>query len=168
MQRACYSKKKLQHSCNHNSATKYITNVKKIVLLCVKHGWLQNDPWALFEMTLDEVDTKFLTKEQLETVIHKEMPSERLSIVRDVFVFSCLTGLAYKDLSILKLAQLSVGIDGKIWIQKRRKKSKTTFKVPLLAWTLDIIEKYKSHPRCTQYGLVLPVLSNSKYNDYLK
>lgn len=36
-------------NCSHNTATKYITNVKKIVLLCVKHGWLQNDPWALLK-----------------------------------------------------------------------------------------------------------------------
>jgi site-specific recombinase XerD len=155
-------------NCSHNTATKYITNVKKIVLLCVKHGWLQNDPWALFDMTLDDVDTVFLSKEQLETLIHKPLPSERLSVVRDVFVFSCLTGLAYADISRLKLSELSIGIDGKIWIQKKRKKSTVTFKVPLLAWTLDIIEKYKSHPRCIESGLALPVLSNSKYNDYLK
>lgn len=84
-------------NCNHNTATKYITNVKKIVLLCVKHGWLQTDPWALFDMTLDEVDTVYLTKEQLQILIHKSLPSERLSVVRYVFVFSCLTGLAYAD-----------------------------------------------------------------------
>lgn len=155
-------------NCNHNTSIKYISNVKKIVLLCVKHGWLQNDPWALFEMKLDEVDTVFLSEEQLEVIIHKPLPSERLSIVRDVFVFSCLTGLAYADISRLKLSELSIGIDGKIWIQKRRKKSTVIFKVPLLAWTLDIIEKYKCHPRCVKTGLALPVLSNSKYNDYLK
>lgn len=155
-------------NCNHNSATKYITNVKKIVLLCVKHGWIQSDPWALFDMSLDEVDTVFLTKVQLETLLHKPIENERLSIVRDVFVFSCLTGLAYSDISDLKLAELSIGIDGKIWIQKKRKKSKVTFKVPLLEATLKIIEKYKSHPRCIKFGLVLPVLSNSKYNEYLK
>lgn len=155
-------------NCIRNTAIKYITNVKKIVLLCVKHGWLQNDPWALFDMALDEVDTVFLTEEQLEILIHKPMPSERLSVVRDVFVFSCLTGLAYADMSRLKFAELSIGIDGKIWIQKKRKKSTVTFKVPLLTWTLDIIEKYKKHPRCISTGLALPVLSNSKYNDYLK
>ena len=155
-------------NCNHNSATKYITNVKKILLLCVKHGWLQNDPWALFDMTLNEVETVFLTKAQLENLIKKELSNERLGIVRDVFVFSCLTGLAYADISDLKLSELSIGIDGKIWIQKKRKKSKVTFKVPLLEATLKIIEKYKSHPRCIKFGLVLPVLSNSKYNEYLK
>ncbi|OQP49518.1 hypothetical protein A4D02_28400 [Niastella koreensis] len=155
-------------NCNHNSATKYITNVKKIVLLCVKHGWLKSDPWALFDMSLDEVDTVFLTKAQLETLIHKPIENERLSIVRDVFVFSCLTGLAYADISNLKLTELSIGIDGKIWIQKKRKKSKVPFKVPLLARTLEIIEKYKSHPRCIKFGSVLPVLSNSTYNEYLK
>ncbi|WP_207515702.1 site-specific integrase [Longitalea luteola] len=168
MVKAFYIWLRSKRNCSHNTATKYITNVKKIVLLCVKHGWLQNDPWALFDMTLEEVDTKFLTKEQLERIIHKEMPGERLSVVRDVFVFCCLTGLAYKDLAALKSTELSIGVDGKIWIQKRRKKSTTAFKVPLLPWTLEIIGKYKNHPRCIATGAVLPVLSNSKYNDYLK
>jgi integrase len=155
-------------NCSHNTSIKYITNVKKIVLLCKKHGWLQNDPWALFEMKQDEVDTLFLTKEELTVLISKELPSERLIIIRDLFVFCCLTGLAYRDVKNLKLDQLTVGIDGKLWIQKRRHKSTTAFKVPLLQWTLDIIERYKSHPKCVATGAVLPVPSNSKYNDYLK
>jgi integrase len=155
-------------NCNHNTCIKYITNVKKIVLLCLAHGWLQNDPWALFDMTLNEVDTVFLTKEELESLVHKRFRSERLAVVRDVFVFCCLTGLAYIDIEKLKKDQLTIGIDGKLWIDKKRQKSKTPFKVPLLQWTIDIIDRYKAHPKCLQTGKLLPVLSNSKYNDYLK
>lgn len=168
MVKAFYLWLRTTRCCSHNTSIKYITNVKKIVLLSVKHGWLQSDPWALFDMSLDIVDTKYLTKEELEGLLTKELPNERLAVVRDVFVFSCLTGLAYKDLSNLKLSQLTVGIDGKLWIEKKRQKSTTPFKVPLLHWTLDIVEKYKNHPRCLKNGTVVPVLSNSKYNDYLK
>jgi len=127
-------------NCNHNTSIKYITNVKKIVLLCVAHGWLQNDPWALFDMTLDDVDTVYLTKEELESIIQKEFESERLSVVRDVYVFCCLTGLAYVDVEKLKRDQLTIGIDGKLWIDRKRQKSDTPFKVPLLRghWTLSI------------------------------
>jgi integrase len=155
-------------NCNHNTSIKYITNVKKIVLLSVAHGWLQNDPWALFDMKLDDVDTIFLTEEELESIIQKTFRTERLSIVRDVFIFCCLTGLAYTDIEKLKRDQLTIGIDGRLWIDKRRQKSNKPFKVPLLEWTLDIINRYKDHPKCVKTGKLLPVLSNSKYNDYLK
>lgn len=155
-------------NCNHNTSIKYITNVKKIVLLCVAHGWLQNDPWALFDMTLDDVDTVYLTKEELESIIQKRLESERLSVVRDVYIFCCLTGLAYADVENLKRDELTIGIDGKLWIDRKRQKSNTPFKVPLLQWTLDIIDTYKDHAKCIKTGKLLPVLSNSKYNDYLK
>ena len=155
-------------NCSHNTSIKYITNVKKIVLLCVAHGWLQNDPWALFDMKLDEVDTVFLTKEELESIINRRFDTERLSVVKDVFIFCCLTGLAYVDVEKLKKDQLTIGIDGKLWIDRKRQKSTTPFKVPLLKWTLDILDRYKNNPKCIKTGKLLPVLSNSKYNDYLK
>ncbi len=119
-------------------------------------------------MTLDDVDTVYLTKEELESIIQKSFESDRLSVVRDVFIFCCLTGLAYVDVEKLKRDQLTVGIDGKLWIDRKRQKSSTPFKVPLLQWTLDIIKRYKDHPKCVQTGKLLSVLSNSKYNDYLK
>jgi integrase len=85
-----------------------------------------------------------------------------------VFIFCCLTGLAYVDVEKLKKDQLTIGIDGKLWIDRKRQKSTTPFKVPLLKWTLDILDRYKNHPKCIKTGKLLPVLSNSKYNDYLK
>jgi integrase len=136
--------------------------------LCVAHGWLQNDPWALFDMKLDDVDTIYLTKEELESIFHKTFSTERLSVVRDVFIFCCLTGLAYADVEKLKRDQLTIGIDGKLWVDRKRKKSNKPFKVPLLEWTLDILNRYATHPKCLKSGKLLPVLSNSKYNDYLK
>ena len=166
--KAFYFWLRTERNCNHNTSIKYITNVKKIVLLCVAHGWLQNDPWALFDMKLNDVDTVFLTKEELEAILHKRFATDRLSVVRDVFVFCCLTGLAYTDIEKLKREQLTVGIDGKLWIDRRRQKSDKPFKVPLFQWTLNILNRYKNHPKCVKTGKLLPVLSNSKYNDYLK
>lgn len=119
-------------------------------------------------MGLQEVDTVFLTTEELEAIAKKDIQNERLSLVRDIYIFCCLTSLAYIDVKQLKRSEVTIGIDGKLWIDKRRQKSKVPTKVPLLPITKQILEKYKDHPYCIEKDLLLPVLSNARYNEYLK
>lgn len=79
---------------------KYLTYFKKIVLLCVKYGWLDRDPFTAFKMNRKEVEKPFLTERELDVIADKKFPSERLTNVRDLFLFSCYTGLAYADVKI--------------------------------------------------------------------
>src|SRR5690606_21306012 len=94
--------------------------------------------------------------------------SNRLSVIRDIFVFQCYTGLAYIDVFNLKSSMISKGVDGKLWIISERVKTESKFSVPLLPQAIRIIEKYKDDPICRQRGSVLPVKSNQKMNAYLK
>ncbi|MNF77102.1 site-specific tyrosine recombinase XerC [compost metagenome] len=94
--------------------------------------------------------------------------TDRLNVVRDVFVFQCYTGLAYIDAYQLKKTDIKQGIDGNLWIMSERQKTNSSFNVPLLPQALKIVEKYKEHPLCIQRGTVLPVSSNQKMNEYLK
>ena len=154
--------------CGHNTTMKYITNLKKVVLQCVDKGWLTKDPFASFSLGLEEKDPVYLTKEELQTIGEKELQPGRLESVRDIFVFCCFTGLAFIDVKQLKRSEVCIGIDGKYWIQKNRQKSGVPSKIPLLPVTLHILEKYKSDPVCSAKDVLLPVLSNQKYNAYLK
>ncbi len=131
----------------HNTCIKYIFLMKSVVLMCRDNGWLSNDPFARFDMALNDVDTVFLTAQELETVATKEIQNERLALVRDIYVFCCLTSLAYIDVKQLKRSEVTIGIDGKLWIDKRRQKSKVPTKIPLLPITKQILEKYKDHRR---------------------
>lgn len=88
--------------------------------------------------------------------------------VRDIFIFCCHTGLAFADVKKLKTSELGVGIDGHKWIFTTRRKTDTISRIPLLPIALSIIEKYNDHPECINSEKVLPVLSNQKYNEYLK
>jgi integrase len=88
--------------------------------------------------------------------------------VRDIFVFSCFTGLAYIDAKRLKRSDISVGIDGEKWIFTKRKKTDAPTRIPLLPTVLHLIEYYKDHPQCLNCGSLLPVPSNAKLNAYLK
>jgi site-specific recombinase XerD len=119
-------------------------------------------------MTKREVIPEFLTEYEIERIIEKKFASKRLTEVRDVFIFCCYTGLAFTDVKKLKPSEIGIGIDGTKWIFKNRQKTETRSRIPLLSGAIDILERYKDHPACINSEKVLPVLSNQKYNDYLK
>jgi len=159
---------KTQRNCNHNTAIKYISNFRKIVNICIRKGWLQKDPFLGFKMSKHEVDRDFLTEEELQAISSKDFGTERLNHVRDIFIFSCFTGLAYADVQKLKRSEIALGVDGDYWIFTSRQKTETKSRIPLLPFAAAIIEKYKDYPVCLHSGKVLPVLSNQKMNAYLK
>lgn len=154
--------------CNHNTAIKYISNFRKIVNKCLRNGWLAKDPFLSFKMTKREVERTALTKEELQTMASKEFVAERLNNVRDIFLFCCFTGLAYIDVKKLKCTEISTGIDGDKWVFTNRQKTETASRIPLLPMSLEILERYKNHPQCSNEGRALPVPSNQKMNAYLK
>jgi site-specific recombinase XerD len=158
---------KAKRNCNHNTAMKYLANFKKVVLLCIKNGWLQKDPFIGFKLTKKEVERPFLTENELQEMALKEFKTERLSLVRDIFLFSCYTGLAYADVKKLKRTEIGVGVDCEQWIFTKRQKTNTSSRIPLLPTSLLLLDKYKHHPQC-ENGKLLPVLSNQKMNSYLK
>jgi site-specific recombinase XerD len=159
---------KSERKCNHNSTIKYIANLRKIINICLKSGWLQRDPFYGFKMTKREVVREYLNEEELQAITTKQFTIERLGQVRDIFIFSCYTGLAFIDAFQLTFSNISKGIDGNQWIFSSRQKTDTPTRIPLLPKALEILEKYKSHPKCINTGKVLPVLSNQKMNAYLK
>lgn len=155
-------------NCNHNSAVKYIGNLKKIVNICLKNGWLQRDPFLGYKMNKREVIREVLTQDEITSIQNKDFKIERLTLVKDTFLFSCYTGLAYADVKKLKQSEISVGIDGGVWIFTKRMKTEIPTRLPLLPQALRILDKYKNHPVCLNKDVVLPTLSNQKMNAYLK
>ena len=119
-------------------------------------------------MTKKEVVPEFLTEHEINEIATKKFSSERLEQIRDVFLFCCYTGLAFADVEKLKPSEIGIGIDGSKWIFTNRQKTDTLSRIPLLSIAIDILEKYKDHPACITSNKVLPVLSNQKYNEYLK
>jgi len=154
--------------CDHNTTMKYLACCKKIVLRCIRNGWLLRDPFIGFNMALREVDREALTEDELQVMAGKTFATDRLGQVRDAFLFSCYTGLAYADIHKLKRSEISSGIDGEKWIFTRRQKTESPTRLPILPAGMRILEKYANHPICLTKDRVLPVLSNQKMNAYLK
>ena len=154
--------------CNNNSAVKYIKNFKKVIRICIANGWINKDPFVNYKSKVREVKRDYLSEEELETISQKRFVSDRLNQVRDIFLFSCFTGLAYADVKKLKRSEISIGVDGGRWIFTSRQKTETASRIPLLPFTLKLLERYNDHPHCVLKDMVLPVLSNQKMNAYLK
>lgn len=154
--------------CANNTAVKYIKNFKKIIRLCMANGWLSKDPFLSYKAKLKVVERPYLTKEEIQTIYEKEFASDRLIQVRDIFLFSCYTGLAYVDVKKLTKSNVNIGIDGDQWIFTHRQKTDTSTRVPLLPLAQELILKYEGHPECINSNVLFPVLSNQKMNSYLK
>jgi len=159
---------KIERKCGHNAAIKYLGNFKKIVLECMKKGLLTTDPFLGFKSKRKEVIPVALTKEELIRITNKKFDIERLDNVRDIFLFSCYTGLAYIDAYQLRNTDIVTGIDGGRWITTTRQKTNSSTRLPLLPPAVAILNKYQDHPNCVSKGIVLPVLTNQKMNSYLK
>jgi integrase len=154
--------------CAHNTTMKYFASMKRIVLQCLLKKWIKVDPFLGFNAAQKEVEVIPLSKEELKSIESKIYDMERLNLVRDIFLFSCYTGLAYVDVKNLKRSQVIIGVDGGQWIFTKREKTETPSRIPMLEPALNLFEKYKDHPKCMLHNTVLPVLSNQKMNSYLK
>lgn len=155
-------------NCNNNSTIKYIRNFGKIVKQCYVNGWLDKDPFLNYKGKVKEVERTYLTELEIEVILNKNFKVNRLELVRDIFLFSCFTGLAYIDVHNLTKSNIIIGIDGEKWISTHRQKTESASKIPILPVTQMIIDKYENHPQCHNEDKLLPILSNQKMNAYLK
>ncbi len=159
---------KTVRKCNNNTTYKYIKNLKKVINIAIKNEWLNKDPFAKYKSTLVEVKREYLNKEELLKLQNLKLSMPRLDIVRDLFVFSCYSGLAYIDVANLTMNNIRKGVDGNLWIITQRKKTKVPSNVPLLPKAIQLIDKYKLFPAKKTEEHILPHLSNQKLNAYLK
>ena len=159
---------KTEKNCSHNTTAKYITIFRKVVLMALSHDWIQKDPFRNFSCKTKEIDRGFLNEDELNALLNLSVTLPRLDLVKDLFIFSCFTGLAYVDVAKLSADHLIRGIDGDQWLSIARTKTETRCNIPVLGNAQTILDKYANHPVSCERGTLLPVLSNQKLNAYLK
>lgn len=142
----------LGHLTN-NTTFKYIKMFKKVLNFAVDSGYLIRNP-CMVKMKREKLEYHPLTIEQINAIRSKAIQNDRLSKVRDLFVFQCYTGMAYIDMATLSRNDIK---DDKII--KYRQKTNVKSIIPLFDVTKEILQRY---------DYTLPVLSNQKYNSYLK
>lgn len=153
---------------SNNTIMKHLQRLRKIVTLGYHMEWIDKDPFIRWKPSYEKTERQFLSENELSNLETYHFPIERLERVRDLFVFSCYTGISYSDIMLLTLDNIHIGIDGNNWIITKRKKTKTPVKIPLLEKAQYLIDKYNNHPITQVTGTLFPLITNEKLNLYLK
>lgn len=152
---------------SNNGIMKHLERLKKLLNLALKLEWVEIDPFLRFSLRFKKQERHFLSQPELDRLEVLELKQENHRITRDIFIFSCYTGLPYTDVKNLKKKNIARGIDGEYWIFSRRAKNEQFLKIPLLKKAMEILDKYKDM-EVSQGKSLLPVYSNQKLNTNLK
>ncbi|MDI9553492.1 MAG: site-specific integrase [Bacteroidota bacterium] len=160
----------LKQKFNNSTTTcyKHYQRFTRVIHKAMHKGYIEKYPFENYKIKLPKKRIQYLTQEEIDRIDQCDFNVERLNIIRDVFIFACYTGLAYAEVEALTPDNITKGMDGELWLNIYRKKTKKEYQVPLLPRALEILEKYKNHPQCLKRGKCLPVPSNVKFNAYLK
>ncbi|UCS92388.1 site-specific integrase [Echinicola marina] len=153
---------------SNNGIMKHLVRLKKLSSFGERLEWLEKDPFAKYQIKFDKVERGFLDQDELELIENTEFELPRLILAKDLFVFSCYTGLSYVDIMNLSLTHIIRGIDGGKWIYTTRQKTGVKVKIPILPFADRMIEKYKEDRRALDRGTIFPYASNQKLNKNLK
>lgn len=134
--------------------------VKTFILQAVEDGLVKKNPYLRLDIKKGNESglTRFLTPAEFHNFETCLIPIERLQRVRDLFVFQTYTMMSYSDLAAFDVKDC-VSIDGQMVYRSKRTKTGQDFTTVILRPALAILQRY---------GGTLPIISNVKYNEYLK
>ena len=130
--------------------------LNSFILDAIDDGFLKRNPykWVHIRKDKDSGLSKYLTLEELQAIEKAKMPTASLERVRDLFVFQSYTCLSYTDLASFDAKMVKDGV-----YTGKRGKTGIEYSFLLLPPAKKVLEKYKGR---------LPIISNVKYNEYLK
>lgn len=137
-----YLKVNLQLSASTTNNT--IKPLRRVVMRALNKGLMYQDPFFGYRPQRITITRKWLSMDEIERLMQVDMKHESANFVRDMFLFSTFTGLAYVDLKKLRHNNIVWQEDGKQWIVLNRQKTGTTSYIPLLDIPLRLIEKYRN------------------------
>ena len=152
------------HRCRHNGAVAVMDSLRNFVLYCLRNEWITKNPFRYYKLKEDEVQAKeHLTAHELELLSRKAL-DHRLARIRDVFVFCCLTGLAFADADHLRREHLSQDDEGRVLLREVGREKPATIKRMLS----DIYRQNRTDVkgiRTKKYGIGVEVLGIYVSND---
>ena len=140
-----------------------LQNLKKITNQALAYGLINEDPFALIKFKKQPFKRGYLSKQEIERIEGIEV-IKTTNLVKDLFLFSCYTGLSFRDISLLKTKDINFENDNSIWIKKAREKTKKIYMVPLINRAKEILSKYYIQENI----LVFKSITNQTLNLHLK
>ncbi|MDN5283934.1 MAG: Phage integrase family protein [Mucilaginibacter sp.] len=112
----------LDEDINANTAKKYLKHVKHAIKTGVERNWIPTNPIQSFKCGYVDPERDILDEREIMTLYQKRFEIKRLEEIKDVYLFICFTGFAYKDTSLLTTDHIINFFDGEEWIVKNREK----------------------------------------------
>ncbi|WP_026712960.1 site-specific integrase [Flavobacterium daejeonense] len=156
---------RIDKECTHNTVWVYTMPIIALAELAIKKGLIRKSPFEDYEISMEETDRSYLLKDDVEKVMLLKPSKPQYELVKDLFIFSCFTGLSYIDIQKLKWGNIQSFFDGHQWIISRRKKSDVASNVRLLEIPKHIIEKYRG---ITGNDYVFEIPTNPTCNTHIK
>lgn len=141
------------------SVHEHLYRLKKMTVRALNQGTLRRDPYCNLHPELPKRKSRHLKLDDLKLLLAEQVADPELQRVRDWFIFSTFTGLAYADLKRLSERHLSQDDEGAWWIHIRRQKTDTESVIRLLDVPMRIIEKYRHEQKNDR---LLPICSYEK------
>jgi integrase/recombinase XerD len=161
-----YLKKTL--NLHKNTINKYHSRLRTLLLKALAEGIISKQPYANFKLVTQKTDREFLSQDDLLKIVTKDLSHNKsLDKVRDLFVFSCYTGLRFQDAQNLTIENLTT-YNKKAFLRFAQEKTGRAIDIPLLPAAKKILDKYKNEPERKILNKLLPKISNQKLNSYLK
>jgi len=159
---------KQEYKLHKNTINKYHSRLRTILLRAQAEGYLNRHPYSNFKLISVKTERTFLTADEVAKIIEADF-SHNLSLdrVRDLFIFSCYTGLRFQDAQNLTTSNLS-NIKSKHFLRYTQNKTGGAVDIPLLPAAKAIIKKYEKSSEREVLKMLLPKISNQKVNSYLK
>jgi integrase len=142
---------------NNTTANKVLSTVKTVINYGIKKKY-KFPNYQGFKISKDKLPVYALTEKEFLDIYNLDLSgNKRLAKVRDLFCFSCSSGLRYSDLAQLK--QEHIQSDA---IKFTSIKTSTELFVPLNSYSKAILQKYEG------LATALPIISGQRINEYLK
>ena len=136
----------------------YLTKMKSIFVHALRNYKIERNPFEGIKFRKGTANIVPLTKDELIRIANKDFGIDRLNQVRDLFVFAANTALSYCDLA--SVCRDDIQQEGDVmYLKKKRGKTGVTYILPLNDTAIELLKKYDYE---------LPIISNQRYNSYLK
>lgn len=126
-----------------STAWVYCTFLKKILIQEYNNGNLRKNPFQGIKLSANVKEKQFLTEEEILRMMQCKMEMPGMEMIKEMFIFCCFTGLSFIDLKNLKRDSI-ITVNGEHWIMSQRQKNNMPYKVKLLKYPLDILNRYSA------------------------
>ena len=135
----------LRTECNLKltSICRYLDCLINVVKIAFNDGIMPRNPFASYRYNEPTPERAFLNEEEILTLQHAALRTKKQRMIRDLFLFSCFTGICYADLKTLAWKQLEQDTHGDWWVTGNRCKTDTQYVVKLLPYPLFLLDKYR-------------------------